>query len=274
MISPKKITANRKNAKLSTGPKTEDGKETASLNALKHGILSNHLFIPTSGDPTDSKGFAAFLELFCEEMQPEGILESLLVDRLFATFWRLRRLHIAETGFIRKQVDPHYMQQAIEHFATEGGARNDIEHGFFRRMRTSMGCTHLATGWQAVVESMREKGLPLSVGMTEALHEELGGNSGFWKAEYVSHFNWIVQNNGGAKPMTAEDKKRFDECALRYAKDLREFFRSAAKILELNEEKVRKADLQSKMIPPMSDLERLQRYDAHLQRIFLQTLHE
>lgn len=274
MTSHKKITANRENAEKSTGPKTEEGKEISKMNALTHGLLSAHLFIPTSGDTTDRDGFFAFMELFFEEMQPEGVLETLLVDRLFAVFWRLRRLHIAETGLIRKQVKPHYLQQVIDTFAAEGRARNDIENGFFYRMRTSMGCTHLAHGWQAVVESMQEKGLPLSVGMTRALNEELGGNSGFWKAEYVSQFNWIVQNKGGTKPMNAEEEKRFNECALDYAKQLCEMFKSFAGFLEMDEEEVRKADLQSKMIPPLADLEKLQRYEAHLQRVLLQTLHE
>jgi len=209
MATDKQITANGQNAKKSTGPKTPEGKEAAKMNAIIHGMLSTHLFIPTSADTTDMKGFTDFTGLFFEEMQPEGIVETLLVDRLLATFWRIRRLHIAETGYIRKQVELHYVQQAVDKFSAEGNARKDIEHGFFRRMRTSMGCTHLAYGWQAVAETIQEKGLPLSKGMTRSILEELGGNSGFWMAEYVSQFNWIMQNKEGSKPMSAEEERKF-----------------------------------------------------------------
>ena len=272
MTTDKQIAANKKNAKRA-GVKTPEGKAISRRNSLKHGILSRHLYIFT-GEEDDYVEFVEFRHTFFAEMCPVGLVETLLVDRLFSTFWRLRRLHIAETGFIKKQVEPHFMQEAVEKIVDQGTARKDIENGFFRQMRTSIGCSHLANGWQAVVESMQEKGLPLSVGMTRALNEELGGNSGFWKAEYVSQFNWIVQNKGGSKPMNAEEEKKFNECALDYAKQLCEMFQGFAEILKNDEEDVRKADLQSKMIPPPAELERIQRYDAHLQRVLLQTLHE
>jgi len=38
MISEKQLEANRSNALLSTGPKTEAGKKRSSMNALRHGI--------------------------------------------------------------------------------------------------------------------------------------------------------------------------------------------------------------------------------------------
>ncbi|MEK7137426.1 MAG: hypothetical protein AAB853_04035 [Patescibacteria group bacterium] len=255
------------------GPKTSEGKEASRMNALRHGILSTHLFVPI-GEAREYEDFVEFQIVFFEEMQPVGMLETLIVDRLFATFWRLRRLHIAETGFIRRQVEPHYMQQAFAKMEAEGVARRDIENGFFHRMRTSHGCSRLAEHWQAVYETLRERGLPLSKGMARAVDEELGGRSGFYKAECVSIFNNIVENNGGSKPMSANDKKQFDEWALTWAKDLWEFFRGCAEVLEWDERDVQKADLQSKMIPPLEELEKLQRYDAHLQRVLLQTLHE
>jgi hypothetical protein len=37
-ISDKQKAANKRNAKRSTGPRTRDGKERSSMNALKHGI--------------------------------------------------------------------------------------------------------------------------------------------------------------------------------------------------------------------------------------------
>lgn len=40
MISDKQLEANRNNALLSTGPKTEEGRKRSSTNALRHGRLS------------------------------------------------------------------------------------------------------------------------------------------------------------------------------------------------------------------------------------------
>ncbi len=38
VISERKLAANRRNARASTGPKTQRGKRLARLNALKHGV--------------------------------------------------------------------------------------------------------------------------------------------------------------------------------------------------------------------------------------------
>ena len=46
MASQAQITANRENAKKSTGPKTAEGKSRSSQNALKHGYNSAELVIP------------------------------------------------------------------------------------------------------------------------------------------------------------------------------------------------------------------------------------
>jgi len=49
-ISERKLQANRANAKRSTGPRTEAGKAASRRNALKHGILSRVVDLP-SGIP-------------------------------------------------------------------------------------------------------------------------------------------------------------------------------------------------------------------------------
>jgi hypothetical protein len=46
MTSDRQTEANRRNALLSTGPKTPEGKAIAALNALKHGLLSRDALLP------------------------------------------------------------------------------------------------------------------------------------------------------------------------------------------------------------------------------------
>ena len=46
MASQAQIEANRKNAKKSTGPKSENEKSVAKLNAVKHGLTAEHVIIP------------------------------------------------------------------------------------------------------------------------------------------------------------------------------------------------------------------------------------
>jgi hypothetical protein len=40
MTSNLQIEANRRNARLSTGPRTEQGRKASSMNALRHGLTA------------------------------------------------------------------------------------------------------------------------------------------------------------------------------------------------------------------------------------------
>jgi len=46
MISKKQNEANCRNAQLSTGPKTEEGKAVVRLNALRHGLRARSILLP------------------------------------------------------------------------------------------------------------------------------------------------------------------------------------------------------------------------------------
>ncbi len=90
----KQVKANRKNALKSTGPKTPEGKAAVRLNALKHGLLSRQTLLPDE----DEAALAELTESLRAELQPEGILEDLLLDSITAHVWRLRRLGHVEAG--------------------------------------------------------------------------------------------------------------------------------------------------------------------------------
>jgi hypothetical protein len=102
MSTTAQITANRRNAVQSTGPKTIEGKSTASRNAIKHGVLSADLII---------------LEESCHDLQnlrlgiyhalrPEGAIEEILVEKIINAIWRIRRLTKAEGEFLSDRGSP------------------------------------------------------------------------------------------------------------------------------------------------------------------------
>src|SRR5215213_4167019 len=94
MMSAKKIQANRQNALKSTGPRTPEGKAAVRHNALRHGLLSKEVLLPGE----DKEVLRELGERLREELQPVGELEHILVDRIIACYWRLRRLGRVETG--------------------------------------------------------------------------------------------------------------------------------------------------------------------------------
>jgi hypothetical protein len=108
MTSEKKAEANRQNAQKSTGPKTPEGKEAARRNALRHGILSEEVLLP--GDDADA--LRELDENLRGELDPDGVLEDLLVDRIIAAYWRLRRLGRVETGIFAWQHQEELAERA------------------------------------------------------------------------------------------------------------------------------------------------------------------
>ena len=78
------IKANRKNAKKSTGPRTEEGKRSAK-NSLKHGLLARDTVMPGE-DPADFDRQLSALEA---DIQPANSLEFELVRQIADAQWRM-----------------------------------------------------------------------------------------------------------------------------------------------------------------------------------------
>jgi len=93
MASVAQIQANRSNAQKSTGPRTAEGKERASRNALKHGLLAREVVIQGE-DPAE---FELFREGMLEELAPAGTVETMLAQRVVSLSWRLRRAERLQT---------------------------------------------------------------------------------------------------------------------------------------------------------------------------------
>ncbi|MBV9762236.1 MAG: hypothetical protein JO340_16870 [Acidobacteriaceae bacterium] len=94
MPTPTQIAANRKNAQLSTGPTSPEGKATSSLNAVKTGLTGRTVLLP--GD--DASLYEAHVAAFFSRHQPAGDEECNLVQSLADTEWRLLRIPALEFG--------------------------------------------------------------------------------------------------------------------------------------------------------------------------------
>ena len=93
-LTDKRVTANRRNARRSTGPSSARGKAVARLNAVRHGLTAEDMLIPGE----DAKELRTLKNRLHRELAPEGELEGELVERISALLWRLRRATRAEAG--------------------------------------------------------------------------------------------------------------------------------------------------------------------------------
>jgi hypothetical protein len=94
MPTSAQITANQKNAQLSSGPTSIDGKSKSSLNAVKTGLTGRTVLLP--GD--DAAAYEAHVTSFFSRHQPVGDEEHNLVQSLADTEWRLLRIPALEFG--------------------------------------------------------------------------------------------------------------------------------------------------------------------------------
>jgi hypothetical protein len=84
------------NAALSTGPTTPEGKRTASLNAIRHGLTGRTVVLP--GD--DLELYRAFCQRFADELEPSGVLEESMVQTVADSGWRLDRSAALEANLL------------------------------------------------------------------------------------------------------------------------------------------------------------------------------
>jgi len=98
----KRTGANRRNAQLSTGPRTEEGKRRSRRNAFKHGILASTLLI-TKGEGAEQRAeFDDLLGGLRRDLAPVGTLEEILVEKIAVCWWRQRRALKCEAGLVRR----------------------------------------------------------------------------------------------------------------------------------------------------------------------------
>ncbi len=113
MASDKQIAANRRNAQKSTGPRSQEGRATSSQNALRHGLTAEQIIV--SGETKEE--FTAFYWDLYLALNPADAVAEVLVERIIAGEWRLRRMYRAEIG----------LADAV------GGAEN-VFHGMHNQM--------------------------------------------------------------------------------------------------------------------------------------------
>jgi hypothetical protein len=99
MTSFRQFEANRRNARKSTGPVTEEGKQRSRCNAVRHGLTAETVI----GALEDAEDYKAFEAVIIADYDAQSAVERELVLRLASLLWRLRRATTMETGLFEIQ---------------------------------------------------------------------------------------------------------------------------------------------------------------------------
>ena len=177
--------ANRANARHSTGPRTEPGKQRSSLNALRHGLPR-----PTDPDGTsrgteiqerskgvpatartallpteDPEAYQRHIQQFLEDCKPANAPETQLVHEMANIAWRLNRIPYIEAELLSQASDPQIQIPLLARLGLHGARLSrqfqkaldqlrDIQEGRHRLERR-----HLNEVGEILIRHQR-KGLP------------------------------------------------------------------------------------------------------------------
>lgn len=116
--SAAQLGANQANAQLSTGPRTEMGRATSWLNAVKTGLTGNTVLLPTD----DVAAYEEHMLCYKSDFAPVCQRETHLVESIAQTAWRLKRIPLLEYSIYAVG-----HQELAEQFAHENeSVRNSI----------------------------------------------------------------------------------------------------------------------------------------------------
>ena len=105
MTSFRQIEANRRNARKSTGPTSEEGKQRSRCNAVRHGLTAETVI----GALEDAEDYKAFEAAITADYDAQSAVERELVLRLASLLWRLRRATTMETGLF--EIQAHHLSR-------------------------------------------------------------------------------------------------------------------------------------------------------------------
>ena len=121
MTTPSQIAANQRNAQMSTGPTTPQGKEASSQNARKHGATSDRVL------PWEIASYEQFVTGYTGEFLPEGELEHGRVLRLAELQVRIDRSLAAETAIMDQFIRMFMESEGLSHQEALGRVFSDKE---------------------------------------------------------------------------------------------------------------------------------------------------
>ena len=97
------------NAQKSTGPRTPEGKQKSSLNALRHGLTSQFAVIPGE----DHELYQIQLQGFLDEYDPQSVTELHLARSLAELAWRIDRIASLEADLLRAPAEQEAIQDTV-----------------------------------------------------------------------------------------------------------------------------------------------------------------
>jgi hypothetical protein len=158
VCSPEQLASNRRNSKLSKGPKTPEGKSKSRRNGLKHGLTGAGVVIADE----DVEAVQDRIEAFEADLKPANDVARFLANRAALLSVRLDRSAREEAARINREMllaAGVEEDQRAEQFERLLGSLGDHPVESVRKLRRSEeGIDWLLEWWREARHSLREEG--------------------------------------------------------------------------------------------------------------------
>jgi hypothetical protein len=252
------------------------GKQTASRNATKHGVFSKEILLKG-----ESKGeYEELLARLREDILPVGALEELLVEKLATITWRQRRLLLAEGADIQKNREFVGWDQrcrryeAAQEFAKEQRYSDNV--GLIQKIdnpEVLEGCLELLSQLRGRIE---ENGFDQESD-NSLLCKIYGTENGLRENLYDSYGQWFNTFETPAEEREREGYASPEQCRKNVVdeigKEIRRLKDYQRKLASIEAIRMR-LEVQSRCIPEGPGLDRILRYEAHLDRLYERKLNQ
>ena len=240
------------------------GYMASRLNALQHGVLSRYTVLPWE-EPTE---YDALLQSLADEHAPVGPTEAYLVEELAGVLWRKRRLRLAEAATYRRALqattDTHRgTARAALVLTARSSAKVDVSEAL--RHPTDSGPRELAE-----IEADRNRTLAALASLKtddgEAYHAALAMLDESTREAWQDQLTWEPGDyEAGATPFAVDApslKRYLEEEIMPWYEEQR---------AQIVARPIVRAQALGESLDP-DKLERLGRYEVHLDRKFERTL--
>lgn len=268
--SPAKIEANRRNAQKSTGPKTDKGKAIAKRNALKHGLLAREVVVTEGNAKESPKEFRALLEALLQDLAPAGPLEEMLVERIAVCYWRLRRVLIAEGGEINLRKDVKWTRWWVGKVEGFVELRDGCYHPESKFLRTVHGCEYVIGLLDELHGDVETQG-ELTEGALTYMKERLEDDGDTIGALQI-FFAMLSDNPEKLDPEALKAKHK--RITLDFLDSRKAAVRAMMEARKETEDWEESAKARAAYLPSEEAMERLSRYEAHLERQLYRALNQ
>jgi hypothetical protein len=285
MTTEKQTEANKSNALLSTGAVTEEGKAIVSKNAVKHGVFTQDLIIPSGEGKESEKEYTELLNNLTASLNPSGQMEHLLVEKIAVDFWRLRRVLRFETGSIRK-----YLDMATYDYYNEKNFDGENENRKNDEIDKEIDEQQGYLDWNnAYIKALKKgiinldnptwKGEDLESNLVEELYDVIREDEdrileGEEFLEFKKEELELPQLRSIFKREGYTDKDIADVLIVKYEKENEEYKK---KIYNLGQEKLKnrsaeEVNIKTGSLPDGASTEKVMRYEKSIQKSILQNL--